>query len=319
MRSRALCIPFHRYHPHTTEHYRVWMKALLDKLEIWKDEFDKLYLIDDYWNFNFEEHDRLNKMGVKYEVVRRQKDGHHWVQFHTAIPHIKEDYCLFLDNDVLIWRKGIVNKWFSEAESGKFVSAFDGSGGLGSQMQEKFPILKELSAHRMGSYYFVLNREQLELAGKINLAPVHYPAITYIPELDYYTVKGDWQDSFGELSIKILAGSPEIYVIDDDRSSIYLQGTEIKKDPEEPKQLGYYHVRNGGHTTSLFTTRETDKPSYDHSVAITPQRELLRLMAWTHVAQPIYENVVKLILEDIKVDFALWENYLQEFRKYHGI
>ena len=317
--SRAVCIPFHRYHPHTTEHYRVWMNALLNGLAIWGKEFDKLYLIDDYWDFNFEELDRLNKLGIDYQIIKKQRDGHHWVQFKTAFPHIKEDYCLFLDNDVLIWKEGVVANWFKQAEAGKFVTAFDGSGGLSEQMHRAF-INLPAGTHRMGSYYFILNQRQLEVAKQVDLAPIHYRPGTFISELKYTTVEGDWQDSFGALTIKLLGETDNLFVIDDDRASIYFEDT-INKDPTTPKQLGYYHVRNGGHTTYLLSSKfGGDEAGYQHSLEITPRRELMRIMAWHYLcADHTHDDDIASILVDIRVSEEAWQDYLYEFKNYHGL
>lgn len=315
--SRAICIPFHRYQPRTTQHYRVWENALANSIEYYKSEIDKLYLIDDDWEFT---HEFLDSLGIDYEVIPKTREGHHWVQFKTAIPHIKEDYCLFLDNDVLFWKHGIVDGWFKEAGKGKFVTAWDGSGGLGEVMQEHFPVLKDNSAHRMGSYYFILNQEQMEIAKKEVLEPIYYSPGTKIPELHYKAIEGDWQDSFGVLTYKILSKNPETFTIEDDRSSIYCQDGGFKKDPEIPKRLGYYHVRNGNHSnyllSSLYGGREDD---YKHSVSITPRRELLRILAWHWLSTGDQFGPLEFLLMDLNVNLVTWFEYLDAFKEYHGI
>lgn len=325
--SRAICIPFHRYHPHYGDYYRVWMESLLTGLEIWGKEFDKLYLVDDYWDFNFEELDRLNKLGVKYEIIKRQKDGHHWVQFQTAFPHITEDFVLLLDNDVVIWKEGIVDNWFKHAESGEFVSAFDGSGGLIEPMRKAFPELPS-NTHRMGTYYMILNKEQLETAKKTDLAPIHYKTGTFIPQLNYTTVDGDWQDSFGVLTYKIMEKHPKLFVIEDDRSSVYLQDKQINRDPETSKRLGYYHVRNGGHTTNLLSMKfSKDNDSYMHQLNITPERELYRIMAWHNIVGGYkHQDEIDSIFFDVWYkhhkevpDKSIWQEYLELVKEYHNI
>lgn len=311
--TRAVCIPFHRYQPRTTQHYRVWESALARSIEFYKDEIDKLYLIDDEWGFDTA---FLDTLGVSYEVIQKKREGHHWVQFKTAIPYIKEDRCLFLDNDVLFWKHGVVDTWFKEAEKGKFVTAWDGSGGLGEVMQEHFPILKENNAHRMGSYYFILNRGWMEIAKNEVLEPIRYSPGIKIPELSYKTQEGDWQDSFGVLTYKILTQHPETYTLDDDRSSIYYEDGEFRKDPETPKKLGYYHVRNGNHTNYLLASMYGERTEdYLNSIAITPRRELLRIAAW----HCLYAGSADMwdILEDVGVTPEGWLVYLQAVKEYH--
>lgn len=315
--SRAVCIPFHRYQPRTTQHYRVWEKALANSIKYYRYDIDKLYLIDDEWEFdkNF-----LDSLGVDYEIILKKREGHHWVQFKTAIPHIKEDYCLFLDNDVLFWKYGVIDEWFKEAQRGKFVTAWDGSGGLRDQMQSTFPILKEKDATRMGSYYFILNQDQMQLATQVELGPMYYNHTSpHIPELNYKPTDGDWQDSFGILTYKILATNPDTYTIDDDRSSLLYVDGEFVRTPETPKQLGYYHVRNGNHTNyllaSMYGGRQDD---YVNSLKITPKTELMRIMAWHAICSGDSLDLAP-ILDDLGVTFEGWQHYLHAAKEYHAL
>lgn len=322
MTSRAVCVPFHRYTPHHGEYYRVLFQGFLQSLEYMRGSFDKLYLIDSDWNFNFEELDRLNLLGIKFEVIKKEREGHHWVQFHTAMPRINEDFTLFLDNDVFFWRYGVVEEWFKAAEEGKFVSAFDGSGGLAEVMREKYPVLKSLSANRMGSYYFILDRQDKKVAAKTELGPITYKPGDYIRHLAYSTIEGDWQDSFGLFTTEALSRGRETHVITDDRSSIYLQDDgSIVKDPEHPRRLGYYHARNGNlpifFLNSKFGGYESD---YRHYLNITPRRELLRILAWFWFSGgSLYEREVYSMLSDINVSEETWLNYYKAFVDYHGI
>ena len=125
--SRAVCVPFHRYHPHADEHYKIYWELFKKSLEYFRDDIDHLYLIDSYWGFTG---DDIKDLGVPTTIIPKEKDGHHWVQFKTALPYLKEDYVLFLDNDVVIYDNEVVGSWFLRAKDYDLVTAFDGSGGL---------------------------------------------------------------------------------------------------------------------------------------------------------------------------------------------
>ncbi|HEX8965503.1 MAG TPA: hypothetical protein VF820_03680, partial [Patescibacteria group bacterium] len=260
--STAVLIPFFRYQPHYRDYYRIYFEQLLKGLEIWGDEFDKLYLIDQDMEFTTEDFNRLLAVKPNSEIIKSVNQGHHWVQFKDAIPHIKEDRILFLDNDVIIWKKGIVKKWLEN----EVALTFDGSGGLKAQMQEKFPILKKYDATRMGSYYFVLPKKVFEKIPDFDFAPITYEEGTYLKELGYTTQKGDWSDSFGLFTMKLLSLYPEVGFIEDDRSSISFPDNKTSN----PRQLGYYHVRNGNlpiYTINSFYTHPED---YTRTLKITP-------------------------------------------------
>lgn len=314
--TRAICIPFHQYQPHYGDYYKLYFKNLLNNLEFWKGSFDKLYLIDSDWGFTEEDLEKIRAFGVEVEVIMKQKEGHHWVQFNTALPYLKEDQILFMDNDVVFYRKGVLAQWFETATNYDVYTAFDGSGGLKDKVQERFSLMKELDATRMGSYYFIINQKALSLMKRYDMAPIHYRVGTDLPELEYVTVEGDWSDSFGYLTIKFLGAGLTFGILEDDRSSIYLQEGIINKEPETPRDLGYYHIRNGNLATYMLATMECDRPAYEHSISIVPTREALRILAWANIIDPSPIKSLE-VLKSYEIKEKDWETYLTEFKKYH--
>lgn len=316
MKSTALLIPFFRYPPREGKYYKVYFDALLKGLAIWGDEVDKVYLIDQEWNFSPQDLDKLRAIKPNSEILRSDVTGHHWEQFKWAIPKITEDRILFLDNDVLIWKREVIKEWLSH----DFALTFDGSGGLKEQVQEKFPILKKNDSIRMGSYYFTLPRKIFEEIPDYDFAPkMPYPTGTYIKELDYYTMDGDWSDSFGLFTIKLLNYllTPNFYrpfhFIEDDRSSISIIGnTGISK------RLGYYHIRNGNLPIYTLASKIAHPEDYKRTLEITPIAELTRLFAWFDYISP-YHNEILEVLRDVDIDEGKWNDYMKEFRNYHGL
>lgn len=319
--TRAICVPFHRYQPHTSELYRAQFALFFKYFYKWHDEFDKLYLIDSDYNFNEEEKLFLNSFDIKYEIIPRVEQGHHWVQLKTAFPHIKEDYCLVLDNDVVIYKEGIIDGWFKEAEAGKLVTAFDGSGGMEEIMHYRYPILKQLSARRVGSYYFVWDKQDMHIACGIPLAPQYYTAGFSVPELDYTTKEGDWQDSFGRFTGYLLTKyGDSISIIEDDRSSIYINGNgAIQLDPVYAANKGYYHIRNGNLPILLMSEKIGNIPSYIHNLEISVKREVLRILAWYDgVLDLLHAPEVLDLVKDCGYTEEMWSSYIEAFREYHS-
>jgi len=339
MKSKAIITPFHRYHPHVGDYYKIQYDFFVESMKNAVGEVDKIYLIDSYYDFTAEDTKKLEDLGFKVEVIMKVEDGHHWVQFKNSLGKLKEDLVLFLDNDVVISKKGVIDGWFKVGE-GRFedselkqamdlVTAFDNSGGLKGLVQEKFPPLKLLGDYtRMGSYYFVANRDVIELMKETELGPINpYPVGTHIPELDYTTVADDWSDSFGLLTIKVFGRGMRVGYIEDDRSSIYLSDDDtFTMDPTIPASMGYYHIRNGNHSIYLLNCDlDENKEHRDHCITITPRRELLRIMMWTdYMQEKLGDNYRKeidkvLAMEEINVSPDLWTEYKRKFKEFHDL
>ncbi len=316
--TKAVLISFFRYQPHDGEYYRAQFEMFLKSLPFIKDEFDKLYIIDQEWGFTEEDKARLNAI-KETQILPSEQTGHHWVQFKNAIPHITEERILFLDNDVLFWKKGVVKSWFdSDAD---LVTAWDGSGGLAEPVRNRFPLLKKLEANRMGSYYFIINKKTFNEIPDFDFAPVgEYPEGTYIKELDYTTKKGDWSDSFGLFTIKMLGRGATTETIIDDRSSLLLGNEdEYLRTTDKPLRLGYYHIRNGNMPIYMLASRINHMGDYDHQLKVIPRTELLRELAWFWIFTPEYRKDAEILLTDSNVSKETWNNYIDEFKVFHDI
>lgn len=322
--TKAVVIPFFRYQPHVGLHYKIYFDWLIEALKIWGDEFDTLYLLDQDMKFTGEDLERIRAVKPQTEIIESTATGHHWVQFKNALPKVKEDVMLCLDNDVLIWRKGVVAKWLEQAQDCDLVTNFDGSGGLQSQVRKRFPVLDQYQANRMGSYYFVIRKDFLAKIPDFDFAPITYTPGTYIPQLNYTTKENDWSDSFGLFTIKALALDPKLGWIEDDRSSLYLEVESLlTKDPLEPRQLGYYHVRNGNLPIYTLASKMHNYEDYLHVNTITPFREHMRLFAWfwilcDYLGKEQFKPEMIDFLKDRGVIDKEWLKYVDKVKDYHG-
>lgn len=335
--NRAVVIPWHRYHPHEGQGYRVMFEAWLKRFPTWADEFDVLYIIDSFMEFSEEDIRRIQAIKPQVKIFKKEVEGHHWVQYKHFLPRINEMNMLMLDNDVVITKKGIIDGWFKkvEEEGYDFVGSFDGSGGLQDQIKSNFPWMAEKGYNRMGSYYFVWTHQLLERINYFEFAPDYFEPGVYIKELDYTTQDGDWLDSFGMFTIKMLASGAKIYDIPDPRDTIYLQPNyesdidlwKINKEPEESNNLGYYHIRNGNLANYVLTSFEFGHDQDYQREINSNKRELLRILAWhwcnmseAGLTDRRYIDPIMKLLQDLGVDYnTRWRWYIDEFVKYHGL
>lgn len=326
--SRALIISWYRYQPHYDgfSGYRVLWEHWLKLAPIWAKEIDKFYLIDQEFNFTSKDKKLLEEIFTSVEIIPSQVSGHHWAQFKAIIPQIKEDNMLFLDNDVVINKAGVIDGWFKALETyqGDFLGSFDNSGGLQDEIRLHYPIMKSLG-NRMGSYYFILTKKLLEKIPDYSFEPNYFELGTVIPELNNYVTKeGDWQDSFGLFTLKMLYHHVQLLTIPDPRESIYFQDdNSILKDPKEARNLGYYHIRNGNLANYVLTSFAAGKRSDYQREIKSVRRELLRSLAWFDYmdgkTDRKFASAINQLLMDLKVRNQDWSDYMDEFVKYHAL
>lgn len=320
MSTRAVIIPMHRYQPHQGTGYRVLFEYFLKNLSIWAEEVDKLYIIDSDMNFSEEDLTSLKQIKPNTVICKTEGGGSHWGNLEWIIPQVTEESMLIMDHDVIVNKKGVVDGWFKATDEGyDFVGSFDSSGGLRDQIHNKYSFMKKHDVTRMGSYYFILTKKLLEKIEKIDFAPLTNQEGLYIPELDYTLTKDDWMDSFGMFTIKMLSTNPKIKIIEDPRDSIYLQEGKIVRDIENPKNLGYYHIRNANLANYIISSRGEWVKQYEEGLTNNP-RELLRLLAWFEImSENKFDDKVTPVLLDMKIDLGVWTNYLDEFVEYHNL
>lgn len=320
--NRALIISWFRYHPHVGTGYRVMWENWLKMLPVWAKEVDAFYLIDQEFGFTEEDERRIKEYIPNTKILKSEVSGHHWNQFKWVIPKIEEENMLFLDNDVVITEPGVIDGWFKGVEAGAdFVGSFDGSGGLQDIIRQEYPQM-QLLGNRMGSYYFILTKKLLALIGDYHFEADYFKPGTVIPELNYVTKEGDWVDSFGWFTLKMLQAGVRMLAIPDPRESVYLQDDDtISREPQAPDNLGYYHIRNGNLANYIMTSKEAgNKADYLREIS-SVRREILRSLAWFYWMDSDTKHDTKVIslLKDLKVSDADWDHYMEEFMAYHKL
>ena len=340
IRSRAACVPFYRYTPHTGDYYKLYWDFFLWHLPKWAQYIDKLYIIDQEWGFTSDDLNRLQNIIPGGRILKSPVSGHHWEQFKWAIPQMKEEHILFMDNDVIIFDGAVsVDQWFlyAERDNKTIVTAFDGSGNMQQQIHQKFPLLKDMGMTRMGSYYFVLPQTVFQDVPDFEFAPIYYGDGVYIPELDYTTKKDDFFDSFGLFTLKWLQKGYKPIIIPDFRDSIYYDEQGSVEDPPHTRYNGgrpYYHIRNGNMMNYVLTSKKYHKyrADYERVLRDVPRRELVRELCWWRwMEEKAYPKTayghnglntlpeLAEILRDVGISGYEFAEHWRKFLNYHSI
>jgi hypothetical protein len=108
--TRAVVVAFHNYcwmwdHKYFNVMSDYFMK---NYREFWKDELDKLYVIDSTWDFDYPDD--------KIEVLKVDSNVRYYDAYKKFLPKIKEDLVMFMDNDLVVYKHGIIKKAFDLLE-----------------------------------------------------------------------------------------------------------------------------------------------------------------------------------------------------------
>lgn len=242
--NRAVIIPFHQYTPFGHEFYQPLLNYQLKTYKKYRNEYDQLYLIDSEWGIPESD---------DYIVLKKEIDGHHWVQFKWAIPKIKEENMLFMDNDVLLFDKGIIDNWFKKIEEGyEIATAFDGSGDYFKHTPHW---MQAAGWKRMGSYYFILTKKLLSQIPNYDFAPID--------------IDGKHFDSFGLFTsqwTKFILEKKVFKIID-----------HRNRKPSDP----YFHIRAGSTIPYLLASKHYGhEDDYWNYLKNQPKEEYLRQCRW---------------------------------------
>lgn len=324
--ENGVVVLWHHYHPRgRSNFYRLQFEYFKRWLEKWKDEFGTLHLVDSEWNFSTDDLKDLDRiMGERYKIWPFG-DGHQWTHFRRIVPQLTEENIMLLDNDFFLYKQGLIKKAFDQLNSGKkVVSMFDGSGGMGEVLWERFPYLKEKGYRRLSPPCMFIKRELLL---DVNFDPMNYEPGTFIPELNYTTKEGDWLDAFGEAMVKVLSkvNEDEVEFIPNDFSSLFLyEDGSINIDKREEYDCGYYHLRNSSWGFSIVNERKGGTfpdSAYQQRFKIMPISEGIRLLAWAWVlgeSNEEFKNGIMEVVKDFKVSEEKWFDYLTQFKEFHN-
>lgn len=250
--TRAVVVAFHNYcwqMPH--DYFDVLFASFMHSFrKYWYDEVDMLYLVDSTWGID-EEDIRLYKPTLdlcesdpKITIFKVSESIRYYDAYKQILPKIKEDAVLFMDNDMVVYRSGVVDFTFKKLEEGyDVVSIYDTCG------EYRFD---ELGGQgKFCPYWFASKVETLK----------QFRHVDWGPNMPKY-------ETIGELTKEMLAKGLKPYEIEEDKT-------------DHGKDLGYYHIRAGSTVPYLLTTKRYGNPNtYWEYLTNQPRTELLRHCGW---------------------------------------
>jgi len=288
MKTKAVVVAFHQYTPFGDEFYRpIFDFFIKNYREIWGKEVDKLYILDSTWNVD---------KADDYEVIKVDPSLRYYDAYKHVLPQIKEDLVLFMDNDMVVYREGVVAKTFKKLGDGfDVVSIYDTCGD--------YKTTKLNGQNKFCPYWFATSTKLL----------MKYRDCEWGPNMPEH-------ETLGKLTELMLNDGVIPYEIEEDKNSILFDGTSDKK-----KNLGYYHVRAGSTPAYLLATKNYgDIRTYEKYVTEQPRNEYLRQFAWyegmifeTKNSFSLLPGLVELF-DELGINQRQWMDYLNIFQNFHG-
>lgn len=296
MASRAIVVAFHRYTPFGAEFYEPILDFFVQSMKKYKGEYDKIYFVDSTWDIDIRKLEGLNAEIVKVDPHLRYYDA-----YKEILPDIKEDLVLFMDNDMVVYKKGVID--------GVFEALVEVS---------EYPMAVASIYDTIGSY------ETNKMNGKNKLCPYWFAARTDLLKkyLDvYWGSNMPEHETLGKLTEVMLDDGVHPVEQEEDKSNCLFDGSQ---DGEKSKDLGYYHIRAGSTPAYLLATKTYgEQETYWKYIKEQPRGEYLRQLAWYRLIccesdEEVYPEVL-VLLQDAGVGFMEWEEYFTKFLKYHGL
>lgn len=282
---KAVITAFHNYcSMYNHKYFDPIYSYFMRNFRKWESEVDKLYILDSNWGARSEH--------SKVEIIKTDPNMRYYDTYKWFVPQVKEKELLFLDNDMVIWQKDIVRNSFDKLKDFDVVSIYDTIG------EWNFDQLSGKS--KFCPYFFMTTKKLLE----------QYLDCEWGPNLPLH-------ETLGMLTKRMLDDGVKPYEAEEDKSSYYFD-----KHFDQPKKLGYYHIRAGSTPAYLLThfycgNKETCESYMDNQ----PRQEILRHFAWYWLmANP---RIQRDVMELLRISFAMpvgpWREYIEEFKEYHGI
>jgi len=235
--TRAVVVAFHNY-TYTLDHryyepiFNFFMRNFR---EAWYSEADELYLVDSNWGCKY--------IDPKVKILEVPQHLRYYDVYKRVLPKIKEDLVLFMDNDMVVYRKGIVDTTFKKLEEGyHVVSILDTIGKTFLQLGGK---------SKFCPYWFATHKKLL----------MEFTNIEWGPEMPEY-------ETLGRLTEEMLKAGVKFFEVEEDKT-------------DEGKNLGYYHIRAGSVPAYLLTTKHFGDPrTYWEYIRNQPASEVLRQCGW---------------------------------------
>ncbi len=308
--------------PKTSQFFQVLFGYFLQNLKLWQDEYDRVYFLDSGWKFDVKEKEAINDATASKGIIIETNPNTPYMQaFQENLPLIKEDKVLFLHDDTVIHKKGFVKRIFDDLNEFDIVSAFEEIGTFTKRINDKWPVMNGYSNFATALFGFKL--DMLKPFDNFPFeASYKYPVGTYIPELDYTTLDGDWVETLGRASITILGKWAKVKQIPQDKTYIWYGVDAPERDNFDTE---WHHMRYGFAIARMLTNKYYGWPEqYADDLASWNILENLRKLAWFWVANKnpyftVLESNMWYLLEDAKVEKSSWLDYLDKFKKFHHL
>ena len=293
MASRAILVCFHKYTTFGGQFYEPILDFFLASMKKYENEYDQLYLIDSNWEINPE---KIKDM--KAQIVRVNPSLRYYDVYKAILPQVKEDLVLFMDNDMVVYRKNTIYNTFAQLDNSyQFIKT--GEYGVVSIIDEigEYKTDKLKNGNKFCPYWFAARKELL---------------------MKYRDV--DWgvapfSETLGYLTEAMLNDDVKVYEWPEDKSSIYFEGMQ---DGEKGKDLGYMHIRAGSSSAVLLAWKNSPehKHSYEDYLKTQPKNETLRHCAWyRYMGGDAGEITI-----DLGINYQeFWVEYYNKFKEYHGL
>lgn len=290
--TRAILTCFHSYTPYGQEFYEPLLDFYLQQMRKYQDEYDMLYLIeDDNWRL-----DPAKLEGMRAKIVHVDSSLRYYDAYKAVLPQVEEDSVLLLDDDMTIYtpkKIGLAFKILSEWTQ-DVVTITDNIG--------TFETHKLAGNNKFCPYFFAARKELL----------LKYLDVGWAPDMPYC-------ETLGHLTEAMLKDDVRVMIYPEDKSNILFDGTQ---DGDKSKGLGYYHIRAGSTPAYLLATKTYgDIETYKSYLKNQPRSEYLRQFAWYYYILLETNSTIGLagFLEDVGISLTDWFNYMNAFRKYHGL
>ncbi len=305
--KRAIIVAFHKYQPYGGEFYEPILDFFVASMKKYRDEYDTIYFVDSNWEIG--ERGDIKEIGG--EVLRVDPSLRYYDAYKAVLPQVKGDLVLFLDNDMVIYQKGIIELAFKllampvEVDDYDVVSIYDTIG--------EFKTDKLNGKNKFCPYFFATRKELL----------LKYLDVDWGPDMPYC-------ETLGHLTEAMLKDGIRPYEFPEDKSNMLFDGSfSTSNGIKKSKNLGYYHIRAGSTPALLLAYKEHDPEKYWEYLKNQPKSEYLRQLAWYFymcgvvdslhaIGNEIYYPILE-IAKDSGLDEAQWHEYFDKFRDYHGL
>lgn len=250
--TRAILVCWHKYTPFGGEYYQPIFEFFIQQMEKYKDEYDKIYFIDSTWNFTDDDYEKMKS--VKGMLVKVNPHLRYYDAYKEVLPQVKEDLVLFMDNDMVVYKKGKIAEVFSilKYSQADVVSIYDTIGTMKVDLPD--------GKNKFCPYWFATRKDTL----------MKYLNVDWSPDSMPYT------ETFGLLTEAMLKDRLKPCEWPEDKGEV------LSRNPlETKKNTGTYHVRAGSTIAYLLATKHYgDIKTYEDYLRNQPRAEILRHCSW---------------------------------------